>query len=111
MSDTGGAILPSIQNRAEYYALRATISTLERLPWTVACAAGERLGELGYRPFGIRRATVERQVAAAFPEKSRTAVLEIARNAYRHLGRTTIESALLPSIGREKVLDLVEALE
>jgi KDO2-lipid IV(A) lauroyltransferase len=111
MVDTGAGVLPSVQNRAEYYALRATIATLERLPWTVACAAGERLAELGYKPFGIRRGIVERQVAAAFPEKSGTAVLEIARNAYRHLGRTTIESALLPSIGRERVLDLVEALE
>ena len=111
MQDHGDATGPSIQNRAEYYALRATIGTLERVPWNVACAAGERLAELGYKPFGIRRGIVERQVAAAFPELSREAVLDVSRNAYRHLGRTTIESALLPSIGREKVLDLVESLE
>ena len=51
------------------------------------------------------------RTAAALPDLSREAVLGISRKAYRHLGRTTIESALLPSVGREKVLDLVESLE
>ena len=111
MAATSDVLAPSIRNRAEYYALRTTIATLERLPWDVACSAGERLAELGYKPLGIRRGIVERQVAAAFPELSRAAVLDLSRNAYRHLGRTTIESALLPSIGRDKVLDLVEGLE
>ncbi len=111
MAERRGGLLPSLQNRAEYYGLRATIGTLERMPWEVACAAGERLAELGYRPFGIRRGIVERQVAAAFPELSHEAVLDISRKSYRHLGRTTIESALLPSVGKAKVLDLVESLE
>ncbi len=111
MAERPSGLVPSLQNRAEYYALRATIGTLERLPWDVACAAGERLAELGYRPFGIRRGIVERQVAAAFPQLEREAVLDISRRAYRHLGRTTIESALLPSIGKAKVLDLVESLD
>ena len=111
MAERPSGLVPSLQNRAEYYALRATIGTLERMPWDVACAAGERLAELGYRPFGIRRGIVERQVAAAFPQLEREAVLDISRRAYRHLGRTTIESALLPSIGKAKVLDLVESLD
>ena len=111
MASSHALVSPSLANRAEYYALRATIGTLERVPWEVACTAGERLAELGYRPFGIRRGIVERQVAAAFPGLQRAAVLDIARRAYRHLGRTTIESALLPSVGREKVLGLVESLD
>ena len=111
MTDDRDDGTPSVRDRAEYYALRATIGTLERMPWDVACAAGERLAELGYRPFGIRRGIVERQIAAAFPDLPREAVLDVSRKAYRHLGRTTIESALLPSVGREKVLDLVESLD
>ena len=58
MTDKTPGLVPAIRNRAEFYALRATIATLERMPWDAACAAGERLAELGYRPFGIRRGTV-----------------------------------------------------
>ena len=104
-------LTPSLQHRAEYYALRGTIAALEQMPWDAACAVGERLAELGYRPLGIRRGTVVRQLAAAFPELSPGAVREIARQSYRHLGRTTIESALLPSLAPERVLDLVETVE
>jgi KDO2-lipid IV(A) lauroyltransferase len=35
-------------------------------------------------------------------------VLRIARESYKHLGRTTIETAILPSCSREEVLHLVE---
>ena len=111
MADKRSGFLPSLQNRAEYYGLRATIGTLERMPWDAACRVGERIGEFGYRPLGIRRGIVERQVAAAFPERAPAAVADISRGAYRHLGRSTIESALLPSIGREKVLELVETVD
>lgn len=111
MSGERPGLVAALQDRAEYYGLRATMGMLERMPWDVACTAGERLAELGYRPFGIRRGTVERQVAAAFPERSKDEVAAISRKSYRHLGRTTIESALLPSVGREKVLELVETVE
>lgn len=102
---------PSLQHRAEYYALRGTIAGLERMPWEAACAVGERLAELGYRPLGIRRGTVERQLAAAFPEMDEARLREVARGAYRHLGRTTIESALLPSLGQAAILELIEAVD
>ena len=101
----------SLKHRAEFYALRGTIAALQRMPWDSACRVGERLAEMGYRPLGIRRGTVERQLRAAFPQLGEAAIAETARGAYRHLGRTTVESALLPSIGREAVLELVETIE
>ena len=100
---------PTLAHRAEYYALRGAIAALDALPHATALRIGGRLGALGYRPLRIRRGVVERQVAAAFPELDRERVLEIARGAYEHLGRTTIETALLPSLGRQGLLDMVSA--
>ena len=102
---------PTASHRAEYYALRSVVATLHALPWSVACAFGERLGAVGYKPLGIRRRVVERQIAAAFPELSATRVLALSRQAYAHLGRSSIETALLPSIGQQGVLDMVESVD
>src|SRR6185503_1980769 len=65
----------------------------------------------GYRPLGIRKRVVERQIAAAFPDLDHQAVLELARQSYEHLGRTFIETALLDSLGKQGVLQLVDSVE
>ena len=72
---------------------------------------GEKLGALGYRPLGIRKRVVERQIAAAFPELGPRAVKDLARESYEHLGRTFIESALLDSLGPDGLQQLVETVE
>jgi KDO2-lipid IV(A) lauroyltransferase len=102
---------PTAAHRAEYYALRSVIGALHAVPWEVACGFGSRLGTLGYGPLKIRRRVVERQIAAAFPEMSDAEVHDTARRAYAHLGRSTIETALLPSIGQSGVLEMVESAD
>lgn len=102
---------PTASHRAEYYALRTVVGFLHALPWSVACAFGSKLGMMGYRPLGIRRRVVERQIAAAFPDLSQREVRVLAVRAYAHLGRSSIETALLPSIGQQGVLDMVESVE
>jgi KDO2-lipid IV(A) lauroyltransferase len=102
---------PTLAHRAEYYAMRATIGGLRALSWDAACKFGERLGSLGYRPLGIRKRVVERQIAAAFPDLRRVAVQRLARESYRHLGRTFIETALLDSLGKDGLQKLVETVE
>lgn len=97
--------MPTVAHYAEYAALRGFVGALGLLGWRPAGAAGAALGTLGYRPLGVRRAVVERQVAAAFPALSPAAVRAIARAAYAHLGRVTIEAALLPALGASAVLD------
>jgi Kdo2-lipid IVA lauroyltransferase/acyltransferase len=101
----------TVSHYAEYYALRGAVGALDRLSLRRAGAIGEWLGALGYRPLGVRRAVVERQVRAAFPGLGELEVLRIARASYEHLGRTTIETALLPSYSREQVLDFVERVD
>jgi KDO2-lipid IV(A) lauroyltransferase len=98
-------------HRAEYYTMRATIGALRTLNWDAACRVGEKLGALGYRPLGIRKRVVERQIAAAFPELTHEAVVSIARESYRHLGRTFVETALLDGIGKDGLQALVETVE
>jgi KDO2-lipid IV(A) lauroyltransferase len=101
----------TLSHYAEYYALRGAVAALDRLSFRRAGRIGEKIGALGYRPLGVRRAVVERQIRAAFPGLGDNEVLRIARAAYEHLGRTSIETALLPGFSREQVLDLFERVE
>jgi KDO2-lipid IV(A) lauroyltransferase len=81
------------------------------MDWERAGSVGARIGALGYRPLGIRRGVVERQIAAAFPGLDDANVKRIARASYEHLGRTSIEAALLARLGRDAVLDLFEGVD
>ena len=91
--------------------MRATIAALRAMSWDGACKVGEQLGELGYRPLGIRKRVVERQIAAAFPDLTPEAVVNLARESYRHLGRTFIETALLAKLGKDGLQELVETVD
>lgn len=95
------------RHRAEFAALRTAVAGLGALPWRRATGVGAALGRAGYRPFGIRRDVVESQIAAAFPGWPAERVREVAVASYASLGRTTIETALLPTLGRRGVLDLI----
>lgn len=101
---------PSAMHRVEMAALHGVVGALGALRLDTAGRVGARLGALGYRPFGIRRRVVERQIAAAFPEMSPADVAETSRRAYAHVGRAMIETALLPRIGKPGVLDMVESV-
>ncbi|MBA3644972.1 MAG: lysophospholipid acyltransferase family protein [Gemmatimonadaceae bacterium] len=102
---------PTASHYAEYYSLRGTVAALRLLPWETAGRIGARLGALGYRPLGIRKHVVERQIAGAFPEWPPKKVKRVAIDSYRHLGRTAIETALLDSLGKQGLLDLVETVD
>lgn len=100
---------PRSAHYAEYVALRGTLAVMRRLGIARAGAVGARVATLGYRPLGIRRAVVERQLAVAFPELDRASIERLARAAYAHLGRVAVEAALLPYHGH--VLDLFDDAE
>jgi Kdo2-lipid IVA lauroyltransferase/acyltransferase len=91
--------------------MRATLAGLSALSWDSACTIGEQLGAIGYRPLGIRKRVVERQIAAAFPNLDSPAVAQLARDSYKHLGRTFVESALLDNLGRDGIQTLVDRVE
>ena len=101
----------TLAHYAEYYALRGAVATLDGFGIRRAAKIGEWLGALGYRPLGIRRAVVERQVRAAFPGFSDDDVRRVAKASYESLGRTTIETALLPARSREQVISMFSHVE
>ena len=104
------AAQPTFAHRAEYAALRGAVAAIERLSFHRAGRIGERIGGLGFAPLGIRRQVVERQLRAAFPEREPADIERIARAAYGHLGRTSIETAILPSYTAPEIIDLFEAV-
>lgn len=101
----------ALAHRLEYYALRGAVGAMRRLSLRRAGDIGEWIGKLGYHPLGVRRAVVERQIRAAFPGLADAEVLRIARESYAHLGRTTIETALLPGYSRDEVLGMFSRVE
>jgi KDO2-lipid IV(A) lauroyltransferase len=82
-------------HRVEYVASRLAVGALRLLGWRAGGALGGLLAQLAYKPIGIRRGVVERQIAAAFPEFDQTRIERVARRAYDSLGRTSIEAAIL----------------
>ena len=101
----------TVSHYAQYYGIRGAVAALRAVSFRRAGEIGAKIGALGYKPLGIRRAVVERQVRAAFPGLEEPEVLRIARASYAHLGRTTIETALLPTFDRAHVLELFESVE
>ncbi len=91
--------------------MRAVFAGLQKLPWATACAIGERLGGLGRRPLGIRRHVVETQIAAAFPDLSEAEVRKTAEGSYRNLGRNAVEASILPKLGKDGILGLVDRVD
>jgi KDO2-lipid IV(A) lauroyltransferase len=102
---------PTLSQRIEFYSMRGLLTGLGLLSWETACRIGARLGAAGYKPLGIRKDVVEKQIAGAFPEKSHEEVQRIARASFEHLGRTAIETALLPRQGDRAILKLVEQVD
>jgi Kdo2-lipid IVA lauroyltransferase/acyltransferase len=100
----------TMAHRLEYAGLRGAVAAMSALRWRRASALGGLLGRLGYAPFGVRRRVVERQIAAAFPDWDRNRVDAVTRGAFQHLGRLAVETALMPSLGRDGVLGLASGV-
>lgn len=101
---------PTFAHRAEYAALRGAVAAIERLSFSSAGRIGARIGGLGFSPLKIRRAVVERQLRAALPDRDAADIDRIARAAYAHLGRTSIETAILPSYNPAEIIALFESV-
>ena len=102
---------PTFAHRAEYAALRGAVAAMERLSFSSAGRIGARIGSLGFSPLNIRRDVVERQLRAALPERDAADIERIARVAYAHLGRTSIEMAILPLYSAAQIIDLFESVQ
>lgn len=99
---------PRLRHRLEYGLLRLVTFVLRLVPLSFARRTGQAIGRLGYSPLGVRRTTVERQLAAAFPGLDADGVAALARQSYANLGRLAIELALLPSMKDDGLRALFE---
>lgn len=97
-----------MRHRVQYAGIRGVIGAFGALGFHGASNLGARMGLLGYRPLGIRRRVVERQIEAAFPEWDAERVRACARAAYESLGRTSIETAVMSRCSRDEILELFD---
>ena len=103
--------VPTLSHRLEYAATRLAVGCLRLLGWRGASWVGGRAGRFIYKPIGIRRGVVERQIAAAFPELSTADVETMSARSYESLGRTSIETAVLPGASAKDILERVHRVE
>ena len=111
MSEPAPPRSPTLSHRLEYWATRAAVAGLRLLDWRTASAIGGRIARFVYKPLGIRAGVVERQIAAAFPERSREDVLALAAASYDSLGRTSIETGIMAGISRDDILARMERVD
>ena len=90
-------------HRLEYLLFRAAAGLGLALGEAGAARLGGVLGGLAYRPLGIRRELVERQLRESFPERDDDWVRATARAAYVHLGREGFALLRLASLDPEEV--------
>ena len=92
-----------------YLALRAAVAPLLALPRGAALGTGAALGRLARRPFGLRRAVADQNLALAFPELPQGARDAICLGMYEHFGRMIVDSLRSGTNGGREVLPLVHA--
>ena len=101
----------TFSHRAEYYGLRGAAAALRQLGFRRAGNVGESIGRRIYDWVGIRRDVVERQIRAAFPGLAENEVMRVARESYGNLGRTAIETAVLPKCTPAEIVGLFDIID
>lgn len=92
-----------------YLALRAAAAPLLALPRGAALGTGAALGRLARRPFGLRKAVADQNLALAFPGLSRDARDAICVGMYEHFGRMIVDALRSGASAGREVVPLVHA--
>jgi KDO2-lipid IV(A) lauroyltransferase len=100
-----------LRHWVQYGAGRGELALIGVIPIHTARAVGRGLGRHALAPFGVRRLVVQRQIAGDFPEADPDEVHALVREAYSHFGEVIFETALLPRLGKQGILDLFEGAE
>jgi KDO2-lipid IV(A) lauroyltransferase len=91
------------------YSLVLTFGALIRaVPLGAALRTGVILGDIAFGIIRMRRKVVLRNLRLAFPEKSESELVRIARDVYRHAGMSFVEMLRLPLSGRDGISGRVE---
>ncbi|MBI4431553.1 MAG: lysophospholipid acyltransferase family protein [Candidatus Omnitrophica bacterium] len=92
----------------EYLILRLFIAPVNALPLRWAYRLGDAIGDIMYARAHARRFVAEKNIRAAFPEKSESEVAQIARACFRNAATLSIEAARLHKLAPriEKWIDI-----
>ena len=94
------------RHRVEYALFRTAAGCAGLLPRRWAQGLGAVAGWLGGSVFRVRRQVVDENLARAFPERSPAWRARVARESYRHLGRTAATTFRLSRMTPRQILKL-----
>lgn len=109
----------SFRHRVEYWAVSAILAVVRALPEAAVRGLGALMGLLFYAVDGAHRRVAIRQLRAAFPVRSAPECRAIARETFRHFGRSFLMMLKFSAFDREAIgarvefegLDRLEAAE
>jgi len=88
-----------------YYPLKFLLHAMAILPWSVLYAMSDGLFILIYHVVRYRRKLVQRNLAAAFPDRTAAARAVIAQRFYRNFCDQIVETVKLLHAGPEEILE------
>jgi KDO2-lipid IV(A) lauroyltransferase len=98
-----------IRHRLEYLATLGTGFLLCLLPYPLALFVADRLGELAFSVFRVRRKVSLNNLKNSFgTEFSNKQIKKIAQQSYRNIAKSVVEYSRSPILKGKKALDLVE---
>ena len=100
MSPPRPPLFKRVKRFVRYLFIRAFLVPLQLLPLRTASWLGERLGLLVFSLAGSQRRKALTSLGIAYPEKTEAERLQLARESFRHLGR---------SVGEMMVIDQFDA--
>lgn len=95
---------PSFRHRVEYFAVTSVVAGVRLLPMTVVLALGSLLGRAFYWFDGGHRRLAVQNIQAAFPLRSRSECLAIARGMFSHFGRLLTSLLKFSTMSSEQML-------
>jgi KDO2-lipid IV(A) lauroyltransferase len=97
-----------VKHRLEYAAVRAVIALVARLPDSAVRGLGTTLGRIFYLIDRAHRRIAERNLAAAFPQRSIDERRRIAKAAFEHFGRLGLELIKFSTLSPDEMLARVD---
>ncbi len=80
-----------VKRFVRYLFIRACLAPLQLIPLRLASWLGERLGLFTFIFIGSQRRKALASITTAYPEKTGAERLQLARESFRHLGRSVME--------------------
>lgn len=98
----------SVRHRIEYLGVQMVTAAVRVMPPAMVAACGSLLGLMFYVVDRAHRRVARRNVAAAFPTRSRAEQVRIVRGAFMHFGRLLLELLKFSTLSDREMLARVE---